>query len=306
MEIKNHLSGTGVALVTPFNQDGSIDFDGLSRLIKYVTTGGVDYLVVLGTTAESATLNNEEQHQILRFVAEENAGILPLVAGIGGNDTRRVAEEMQSKDLTGYDAILSVTPYYNRPSQEGLYQHFSYLAQRAPLPLILYNVPSRTGTNMLPSTVGRLAREFSMVIGVKEACGDMVQIQSLLEQVPAGFKVISGDDVTALETVKAGGVGVISVLGQALPEAFSSMIRSGQSFPSAKSEELQAQLIDLVGLIFKEGNPTGIKALLELLGICERQVRLPLVPASATLISQLELALKQFYAAAEATSLKFG
>lgn len=298
MGIENHFSGTGVALVTPFLQNGGIDFDGLSRLVNYVTQGGIDYLVVLGTTAESATLNNEEQHQILRFVAEENAGKLPLVAGIGGNNTHKVASEMQSKNLTGYDAILSVTPYYNRPTQEGIYQHFSYLSQASPLPLLLYNVPSRTGVNMLPQTVARLARDFSTIIGVKEACGDMNQIQSLLQQVPFGFNVISGDDATALETVRAGGAGVISVLGQALPEVFSTMIRNGQSLNHSKSDDLQLQLTDFMSLIFKEGNPSGIKALLNLLGICGPLVRLPLVPATEALVSELEQAIKQFYSVA--------
>lgn len=306
MGITNIFSGTGVALVTPFRQDGSVDFEGLARLVEHVTLGEVDYLVVLGTTAESATLSKDEQHQILRFVASENADRLSLVAGIGGNDTRGVAAEMQSRDLTGYQAILSVSPYYNRPTQEGIYQHFSYLAQRSPLPIILYNVPARTGSNMLPETVRRLAQEHSSIIGVKEACGDLAQIHDLIQAVPHDFQVISGDDATALETVKVGGVGVISVLGQALPEVLTAIIREGRALNYSKAEEYHLQLQNLMGLIFKEGNPAGIKAVLELLSICERHVRLPLVPATADLVAQLQVAMRQFYPISARSTLKFG
>lgn len=287
MELKRSFSGTGVALVTPFLEDGTVDYGGLSKLVQHNIHGGVDYLVVLGTTAESATLNTEEQLQIMRFVSLENAGRLPLVVGIGGNNTQAVAEELRTRDFEGYDAVLSVTPYYNKPSQEGIFRHFGMLAEHSPLPIIIYNVPSRTGVNMMPETVDRLARSYPNIIGVKEAIGNIDQITALLEMVPETFSVISGDDATATETVLAGGAGVISVLGQGLPEQFSAMIRAAQSGNKTVARAKHTQFIKITEMIFREGNPAGIKAILQHLHICSRQVRLPLVQASEALVSQI-------------------
>ena len=281
--MKEAFIGTGVALITPFTEDLKPDLPALERLVNYVAEGGVEYLVVLGTTTESATLDRSEKKELLRFVREVNRGRLPLVAGIGGNNTRAVAEEMQQADLEGYQAILSVSPYYNRPTQEGIFRHFQSLSQISPLPLILYNVPSRTGSNMLPETVLRLASGGGKILGVKEASGDMEQIRVLLREAPDGFLVISGDDLTAVPTVLEGGAGVISVLGQGIPGIFSYMIRLARQGRQAEALEVHQRIEPLVELIFREGNPAGIKALLEHLGICHKGVRLPLVAASEAL-----------------------
>jgi 4-hydroxy-tetrahydrodipicolinate synthase len=281
--MKEAFLGTGVALITPFTGDLKVDFHALERLVNHVVEGGVEYLVVLGTTAESATLDRAEKKELLRFMRDVNRGRIPLVAGIGGNNTRAVAEEMQQTDLDGYQAILSVSPYYNRPTQEGIFQHFQTLSQISPLPLILYNVPSRTGSNMLPDTVLRLASVGGKVLGIKEASGDMEQIRVLLREAPEGFLVISGDDLTAVPTVLDGGAGVISVLGQGIPQIFSNMVRLALEGRESEAFEVHQRIEPLVELIFREGNPAGIKALLHHLGICDKGVRLPLVSASETL-----------------------
>ncbi|EAR15853.1 4-hydroxy-tetrahydrodipicolinate synthase [Robiginitalea biformata] len=292
--MRSELKGTGVALVTPFREDLSPDIPALRKLVRHVIEGGVDYLVALGTTAESATLAPGEKAAVLRVIAEENDGRLPLVAGIGGNNTLSVAAEMESANLDGYDAILSVSPYYSRPTQEGIYQHFKYLAHRAPLPIVMYNVPARTGSNMLPETVARLARDCQGIVGIKEACGDIAQIHTLIDAVPRDFLVISGDDLTAVPTVLAGGVGVISVLGQALPVEFSTMIRQGLAGESGPATDLSESLRPLIGLIFREGNPAGVKMLLSQLGICRPEVRLPLMAASAELSRDLDTFMTAF------------
>lgn len=306
MAVELSLKGTGVALVTPFHEDGGVDYQGLSNLVSHVTTGGVSYLVVLGTTAESATLSHEEQEDIKQFVVSENAGRLPLVLGFGGNDTLRLVKGLQNQNFSGYDAILSVTPYYNRPTQEGLYRHYAMLAEHSPLPLILYNVPSRTGVNMLPETVAKLAQSHSNIIGIKEAVGDMQQVKRLLDLVPDSFLVISGDDATAGETVASGGAGVISVLGQAVPGPMTELVRLALSGERSQSQQVHARLRDLMDLIFREGNPAGIKAMLELLGICGKQVRLPLVQASDVLAMQLAEALGNLNPVIQPGSLKLG
>ncbi len=292
--MRTAFTGTGVALATPFGPDLNPDLDALRQLVRYATEGGVDYLVVLGTTAEVVTLNQAEKALILQTVADENNGRLPLVAGIGGNNTLAVAWEMEQAPLDAYQAILSVSPYYNRPTQEGIYQHFKFLASRSPLPLILYNVPARTGSNMLPETVARLARDCEGIIGVKEACGDMGQVSQLLDEVPDSFLVISGDDFTAVPTVLEGGVGVISVLGQALPATFSNMINHALDGNRQEALALSEAVRPLTELIFAEGNPAGIKALLSLQGIGDPYVRLPLVPASEQLMQSLEASIKCF------------
>ena len=277
------FKGTGVAIVTPFNSDHSLDLEGLSQTVNHCIEGGVDYLVVLGTTGESVTLSSSEKTLVMERVKKENRGRLPLVVGMGGNNTVKLAEEIEQTDLDGYQAILSVSPYYNKPTQEGIYQHFNYISQRSPLPVILYNVPGRTSSNMLPETVNRIALECPNVIGIKEACGNMVQVQQVLKAVPSDFLVISGDDFTALPTVLAGGAGVISVLAQALPQEFCRMIKLGAEGRDKEAYKLHHQLKTGMDLIFEEGNPAGIKAMLAHQQICSSSVRLPLVEATPSL-----------------------
>ncbi|MEO0901206.1 MAG: 4-hydroxy-tetrahydrodipicolinate synthase [Bacteroidota bacterium] len=284
--------GTGVALVTPFTEKGSIDFPALERIVEYNIQGGVDYLVVLGTTGESVTLSKEEKKQVTEKVSTVNAGRLPLVLGIGGNNTLAVAKQLKETDLSDYDGVLSVSPSYNKPTQEGIYQHFKVLAQASPKPIIMYNVPSRTGSNMLPETTVRLARDFDNIVGIKEACGNSIQIDAILQNKPDDFLVISGDDFTALPTVLAGGAGVISVLGQGLPQEFSQMIRLGIQEQSKEAYQIHHQLMPLMHMIFEEGNPAGIKSIFEHLGLSGASVRLPLVEASGSLKAKITSFLK--------------
>lgn len=288
------LYGTGVALVTPFRDDKTVDVDALKRIVKYCKEGGVDYLVVLGTTGEAVTLEKSEKQVVIKTIVEENAGDLPLVIGIGGNNTLQIADELKHADLNDFDAILSVSPYYNKPTQEGIYLHYKELARVAPKPLILYNVPGRTGSNMLPETVARLARDCDNIIAIKEASGDMEQVKQLLKDCPDNFYIISGDDFTALPTVTEGGIGVISVLGQGLPVDFSKMIRLGLNGEHEGAYELHESLLPGMKLIFEEGNPAGIKAILENLGLCNALVRLPLVEASEGLKARLANFVKAF------------
>ncbi|WP_300021015.1 4-hydroxy-tetrahydrodipicolinate synthase [uncultured Maribacter sp.] len=277
------LRGAGVALITPFKEDGSVDVEALKKVVAFNIEGNIDYLVVLGTTAESVTLSKAEKELVMRTVEEVNAGTLPLVIGIGGNNTAALVEELRSADLSAYDAILSVSPYYNRPTQEGIYQHFAALSQASPLPIILYNVPGRTGSNMLPETVVRLAKKFDNIVAVKEACGNMVQVQELISTRPQGFLVLSGDDITALPTIVAGGDGVISVIGQVLPKEFSKMVHEGLRGNSKKAYGYHYKMQDGMKLIFEEGNPAGIKVIFEYLGLANANVRLPLITASDAL-----------------------
>jgi 4-hydroxy-tetrahydrodipicolinate synthase len=288
------LYGTGVALVTPFKEDRTVDVDALKRIVRYCTEGGVDYLVVLGTTGEAVTLGKSEKQLVIKTVVQENAGALPLVIGIGGNNTMQIAEELKHANLDDFDAILSVSPYYNKPTQEGIYLHYKELAKVAPKPLILYNVPGRTGSNMLPETVARLARECDNIIAIKEASGDMDQVKQLLKECPENFYIISGDDFTALPTVTEGGIGVISVLAQGLPVEFSKMIRHGLNGELEEAYELHEALLPGMNLIFEEGNPAGIKAIFESLRLCTAVVRLPLVEASEDLKTRLANFVKIF------------
>ena len=288
------LVGTGVALVTPFNADLSIDTEALNRIVNFCIDGGVDYLFALGTTGESVTLNKAEKLQVMETVVNANKGRLPLVLGIGGNSTYRIVDEVKSFESEHFSAILSVSPYYNRPTQEGIYQHFRAIAEATDKPIIPYNVPARTGSNMLPETTLRLARNFENIIGIKEAVGDMVQIQHLLQNKPKDFMVISGDDITALPTVIAGGSGVISVLGQGVPNEFSKMIRLAIQGNAIEAYKLHYELQDGMDLIFKEGNPAGIKGIFELLGLSNALVRLPLVEASSDLKAELSSFMKPF------------
>lgn len=286
------LVGTGVALVTPFKEDLTVDVAALERIVEFNLQGGVDYLVVLGTTAESATLSKSEKQLVIDVVVRTNAGRLPLVLGIGGNNTMALVEELKNTDLSEFEAVLSVSPYYNKPTQEGIFRHFKALAEASPKPIILYNVPGRTGSNMLPETTLRLAHEVDNIIAIKEASGDMVQIDKIIKEKPEGFLVISGDDFTALPTVLAGGAGVISVLGQGLPRQFSKMMNLGLQGESEAAYQIHHTLLPLMGLIFEEGNPAGIKSVFENLGLANRTVRLPLVEASAPLRNKIGTFLK--------------
>lgn len=274
------LIGTGVALVTPFTRDGKVDPQGLERLVNYQVDQGIDYLVVLGTTGETATLNREERTLVKDVVIRANDGRVPIVLGVGGNNTAEVVRELRELDPEPFAAVLSVSPYYNKPSQEGIYRHFAEVAQASPLPVILYNVPPRTGSNMTASTTLRLARDFENIIGIKEASGDFEQALVLLRDKPVDFLVISGEDKLALPLVLAGGAGVISVIGQGLPREFGEMIRLGLNGKPEEAFAVFYSLMESIDLIFEEGNPAGIKCLLEILELTTSQVRLPLVPAS--------------------------
>lgn len=288
------LIGTGVALVTPFNNDFSIDTNALERIVEYCIDGGVDYLVVLGTTGESVTLNKAEKKLVMETVVAANAGRLPLVLGIGGNSTYRVVDEVKSFESDDFCAILSVSPYYNKPTQEGIYQHFKAISEGTSKPIILYNVPGRTGSNMLPETVLRLASDFENIVAIKEASGNMVQVMELIKNKPRNFQIISGDDITALPTVFAGGSGVISVMGQGLPVEFSNMIRSALDKDVDSAYSIHYALQDGMELIFQEGNPAGIKAMFETLGLSKATVRLPLVEASTKLKEKIKAFVKPF------------
>lgn len=283
------FKGTGVALITPFKKDLTVDVEALQRLVNFTIEGGVEYLVVLGTTAESATLNKEEKELVKKTVVEVNNNRLPLVLGLGGNNTMELVDECKNGDFEGFDAILSVSPYYNKPTQEGIYQHFKMIAQHAPLPIILYNVPGRTSSNMLPATVVRLANEFSNIIGIKEAAGDLVQGMELIRQTDKEFLVISGDDIIALPLTLAGGAGVISVIGQGIPQFFTDMIRSGLKGDVVAGFKNQYQLMTMIDLIFEQGNPAGIKEVLRKAGVCESYLRLPLVNVNEDLGERIRL-----------------
>ncbi|MFK7812499.1 MAG: 4-hydroxy-tetrahydrodipicolinate synthase [Maribacter sp.] len=288
------LVGTGVALVTPFKKDLSIDIDALKGIVNYCIDGGVDYLVVLGTTGESVTLNKAEKLLVMDAIVKANAGRVPLVLGIGGNSTYRVVHEVKAFQSDDFDAILSVSPYYNKPTQEGIYQHFKAISEVAAKPIILYNVPGRTGSNMSPETILRLANDFENIIGIKEAAGDMEQVQEIIDNKPEGFHVISGDDPTALATVLAGGSGVISVLGQGLPEEFSKMIQLGLEKNEKEALKLHNAMLEGMNLIFEEGNPAGIKSVFETLQLCDVTVRLPLVEATPNLKERITTFVNQF------------
>lgn len=283
--------GTGVALVTPFNEDFSIDVHALEHIVEHCIKGGIDYLVALGTTGESVTLSKTDKQLVMDTVIRANAGRLPLVLGVGGNNTAAVIEDLTNLDLSEFDAILSVSPYYNKPTQEGIYQHFKAIAQISPKPIILYNVPSRTGSNMLPETTLRLAN-VPNIAAIKEASGDKMQIDHIIKGKPRDFLVIAGDDFNALPTVLAGGAGVISVLGQGLPNMFSEMIQLGRQGNSDDAYEIHHALLPIMDMIFEEGNPAGIKSIFESIGLCKAFVRLPLVEATPHLKSRISSFLK--------------
>ena len=288
----NSLIGTGVALVTPFKKDFSVDVEALTRIVNFQIDNGINYLVILGTTAENATLSQEEKELVIQTVVSTNNGRLPLVLGVGGNNTHKIIEELKSRDFSDFVAILSVSPYYNKPTQEGIYQHFKAIATASPVPVILYNVPGRTGSNMLPSTVLRLAHDFKNIVAIKEAAGDLVQAMSIIKDKPKDFLVISGDDMIALPMVLAGGSGVISVIGQGFPKQFSELIRLGLDKKVDEAFNLHYQLADSIDMIFEQGNPGGIKEVLKSLGISENCLRLPLVNVNTDLATRIDLFVK--------------
>ena len=282
------LIGTGVALATPFRKDFSIDTEALIRIVNFSIDGGVEYLVAMGTTAENATMSQDEKEFVIQTIVDTNNGRLPLVLGVGGNNTMEVVEELKNRDLSPFEAILSICPYYNKPTQEGIYQHFKAISEASSIPVILYNVPSRTGSNMLPSTVMRLANDFKNIIAIKEAAGDMVQAMHLLKNKPKDFLVLSGDDMIALPMVLAGGSGVISVIGQGFPKEFSEMIRLGLNRKVDDAFKLHYLLADSIDMIFEQGNPAGIKQVFHSVGIAENTVRLPLVKVDDSLVSRID------------------
>ena len=286
------IVGTGVALVTPFKKDFSVDVDALTRIVNFQLDNGIDYLVVLGTTAESATLSPDEKNLVIQTIVSANNGRLPLVLGVGGNDTAKVVHELQTRDLSPFVAVLSVSPYYNKPSQEGIYQHFKAISLASPKPIILYNVPGRTASNMLPATVIRLATDFAKIVAIKEAAGDIVQAMKLLQHKPEGFHVISGDDMITLPMILAGGSGVISVIGEGFPKAFSSLVRLGLERKVEEAYALHYQLADAIDLIFEQGNPAGIKEVFHILGLAQNTVRLPLVTVDQALHNKLATFIK--------------
>lgn len=279
--------GTGVALVTPFKEDLSVDFNALVKLVNFNIENGTNYLVINGTTAESATISKEEKLQIIAIIVKTNAGRVPLVLGIGGNNTLEVVKDIKTTDLSNIDGILSVAPYYSKPTQEGFYQHFKTLAEATEKPIILYNVPGRTAKNMDAVTTIRLATDFTNIVGVKEAGNNMQQYLELLKNKPSDFLVISGDDDLALGITLAGGSGVISVIGQAYPKEFSSLINFGLKGKNKEGYSIHFKMMSIIDYIFEENNPAGIKTVLQELGICRNEVRLPLVKASAELHTKI-------------------
>jgi 4-hydroxy-tetrahydrodipicolinate synthase len=283
----NKFIGTGVALITPFDKNKNVDYIALKKLVNFQIENGIDYLVILGTTGESATLNNKERQQVIQTIVETNNKKLPLVLGIGGNNTQQAIEDIKNTDLSDFDAILSVSPFYNKPTQEGIYQHFKTIANSTDKNIVLYNVPHRTGKNVEPETIVRLAHDCENIIAVKDAASDLQQTLEIIRTKPKDFLVISGDDSLALSSVLAGGAGVISVIGQGMPNAFSKMINLGLAGKNQEAFKLHYKLMPLTELIFQEGNPAGIKAILNHKNICDTQVRLPLIKVSENLYNSI-------------------
>lgn len=288
------FTGTGIALITPFKEDRSIDFPALENLVNHAIEGGVEYLVCLGTTAETPTLSKQEKQEIVQTIKSANAGRLPLVLGIGGNNTEAVKEEIKSTDLSDFSAILSASPAYNKPSQEGIYQHYKVLAESTDASIILYNVPGRTSSNINPETTLRLANDFKNIIAIKEASPNFLQSTEILKDKPEDFMVLSGDDEFGLPMTLAGGKGVISVIAQGLPKEYTEMIRLGLARKVDEAYNLHYKLMEITRSIYVEGNPTGIKSLLYHKGICQPFTRLPLVPASENLSGKIKSFLEKF------------
>ena len=292
--INNKFIGTGVALITPFNSDFSVDYSSLEKLVEYNILNGIDYLVINGTTAESPTINSIERDKIINTVVNVNNNRVPLVLGMGGNDTLTLVKEINSLNLQDISAILSVSPYYNKPTQDGIYEHYTYLAKNISKPIIMYNVPGRTSRNMVPNTILRLANEFESIIGVKEAGGDINQYLELIKNKPDNFLIISGDDDLALSSVISGGHGVISVIAQAFPKMFSKMINDALNNKHSIAKSTNDDLFKIISLIFKENNPAGIKYVLNKLNLCNDVLRLPLLSVSRDLRNQINKELNNF------------
>ena len=285
-----NLKGMGVALITPFKEDESVDYEALGKLVDYQLQNGTDYLVVLGTTAETPTLTEEEKKNIIDLVVTKVNGRIPIVLGVGGNCTRAIVEKLKNDNFDGIDAILSVVPYYNKPSQEGIYQHYKAIAEATTLPIVLYNVPGRTGVNMTAETTLRIAREFKNVIAIKEASGNITQMDDIIKNKPKDFSVISGDDGITFPLITLGAVGVISVLGNAFPAEFSQMNRLALEGNYAEALTIHHQFTEIINLLFADGNPAGAKAMLNIMGMCENKLRLPLVPAREATYEKLRAA----------------
>ncbi len=292
--MNNPFLGTGIAIVTPFNDDLSVDYKALENIVEYNITNGINYIVINGTTGESVTITKQEKQDIVAAIIKYNKGRVPLVLGIGGSNTAQVVEEIKATDFTGIAGILSVSPYYSKPTQEGMYQHFRAIAQVCPIDIILYNVPGRTSKNMTPETTLRLAKDFDNIVAVKEAGNNVAQYLELLRDKPDNFSVISGDDDLALGIVLAGGAGVISVIGQGLPKAFSTMINLGLEGKNKEAYPLHFKMMDIVNMIFEKNNPAGIKAVLNSLELCNTTVRLPLVTATTQLQSRINTFMTNF------------
>ncbi|MEO8405325.1 MAG: 4-hydroxy-tetrahydrodipicolinate synthase [Chitinophagaceae bacterium] len=292
MSLRDKFTGTGIAIVTPFQADGTIDWDSYKKLIDFWIKGKVEYLVVLGTTGESATIHGKEKQDVFSFVAKTVAGRVPVVAGIGGNDTKEVIEGFKTFDLTGYEAILSVSPYYNKPSQEGLFQHYKALDAATPLPIMMYNVPSRTGQNVSAETTVRIARECKNIFATKEACGNFDQINYIIKYKPADFMVISGDDGITLPMIACGADGLVSVIANAYPAEYSEMVRLALDGKYEEARIIHHRYSDIINSLFAEGSPSGVKAYLSEMGLCQNTFRLPVWPVSAKLHEQIKSLMK--------------
>ena len=280
--IRTRLKGMGVALITPFKEDGSVDYDALLRLVDYQVQNGTDFLCVLGTTAETPTLTKEEKEKVKRTVIERVNGRIPILLGVGSNSTQAVVDTVKNDDMTGVDAVLVVVPYYNKPSQEGIYQHYKAVAEATDLPIVLYNVPGRTGVNMTAETTLRLARDFKNIVAIKEASGNITQMDDIIKNKPEDFDVISGDDGITFPLITLGAVGVISVIGNAFPREFSRMTRLALQGDYNNALTIHHKFTELFNLLFVDGNPAGVKAMLNMVGMIENKLRLPLVPTRIT------------------------
>ena len=288
------FKGLGVALVTPFMENGAIDFAAVAKIVDNLIAGGVDYILVLGTTGETPTLSTDERKALIRFVRDRVTGRVKLMVGVGGNCTHDVVKTLRTWDLRGYDAVLSVNPYYNKPNQEGLYQHFKAIAEASPLPVMLYNIPGRTGVNMAPETIARLATDCDNIIGVKEASGNLEQMEQIKALTPSDFLLISGDDGLTVEVIKRGGVGVISVLANAYPAETKEVVSLALNGNIEEAEQKLKALDGIIASLFEEGNPVGVKTALYLKGVCTNTMRLPLVPGSEALQAKLKSQIAEY------------
>ena len=289
--MKTRLKGMGVALITPFKEDGSVDYDALLRLVDYQLENGTDFLCVLGTTAETPTLTKEEKEKVKRTVIDRVGGRLPILLGVGSNSTQAVVDSVKNDDMTGVDALLVVVPYYNKPSQEGIYQHYKAVAEATELPIVLYNVPGRTGVNMTAETTLRLARDFKNIVAIKEASGNITQMDDIIKNKPEDFDVISGDDGITFPLITLGAVGVISVIGNAFPREFSRMTRLALQGDYNNALTIHHKFTELFSLLFVDGNPAGVKAMLNMMGMIENKLRLPLVPTRITTYEKMRAVL---------------